>query len=666
MWNTKEYELLVTLLTLAILCSSASAQYWFQSGVKGGSASVNNHGASVNIQTIIPQNLNSGSLAFWVGETLSNGAFLQAGYVIQNSTGSYPLDCDMNGCYNYSMLSAGHAEWFYEYFPAGFNASFLGKLGLDNSAGANGTVHTYGFYASGTKWYFTMDGKTLGSIDLGTSTSGYNVPVAFGEIANTDTNSQFVTPVQLSNLSFYDGSRFSPVRKGYAYIGYGEGSAKTLKNTYGVEEIGNRINFFQIGSGLRITANDTQLWSLGYTLTINSQYANISNFTGYSAYSTQRISAPQYVELGNNTRARFAGWIGTGSGSYTGNSNITTVNMRSNITETAKWITQYYVGANTPYGSVNGSGWYDSGTTAHVSLESTTHQLTPTSRFSFVKWSDGNDSPSRSILVGKPYSLIARWNMQYLVNLSSNNKNSRPIGSGWYYANTTANITVNNTSFNENGKEYGFYEWNGSYSTLLQKPASSIYVNKSYSLTAEFFPIRNVTFNVVGENNKPLDNVILLINDRTYSQKGTLFTGVEYAATKAYYNGVNMTFQQLFSVESSNVTIRIPVYSVSVKTLDIFDVPFNTSVTVNFENGSVYSGYTGKNGTITFNSVPHGNLTAKINYFGFELSAGAVAGGAASFNLISTYDFMLAILIIAVIVIVALVSRHYFTGKRAA
>src|SRR5271157_580848 len=182
----KSYSLLAVSLvaSLLLLASPACAGYWFQSGARAGSDAAQNGGASVSIQTVVPQGADGSSMAFWVGENLPNGAFLQAGYVVENQSGNYPSECTASGCSGTEHLSAGNAEWFYEYFLPDENGSFMGRIGPDASAGANGTFNTYAFLASGNTWQFLFDGETVGSVDLGASSSGSDLPDALGEVAN--------------------------------------------------------------------------------------------------------------------------------------------------------------------------------------------------------------------------------------------------------------------------------------------------------------------------------------------------------------------------------------------------------------------------------------------------------------------------------------------------
>ncbi len=430
------------LLLLLLMAYPAGAQYWFQSGVRAASLSASqNGGASVQIQTITPQNVSSGSAAFWVGESLSNGAFLQVGYTIFNRTGNVPNDCTPTGCASRQQVVAGNAEWFYEYFPAGNDSSFFGSIGPDGSAGANGTFMNYSFYSQGDTWYFEVNGTVVGSANLGASTSGPYTPTALAEIANTSTASAYLRPVAFANLSAYRYGAFLPVQNAYGVVGYGTGSETSLRNPYGVKELDSRVNYFEVGSGLPLSTNGTQMWTLGYRLTVVSQYGKIASRASYMAYSTPTLYAPSVVGIGPGARAVFAGWTGSGRGSYTGASQSQQLLMSSNITETANWQVEYFVNASSQYGTTSGSGWYRNGSTATYAITNTSF-VRNGKLFRFSGWSNGNSNYTGMQRVTGPVSVTADW--QYRQVLAGTDAYGRGIEIGAAVINGSI---VNSTPF---------------------------------------------------------------------------------------------------------------------------------------------------------------------------------------------------------------------------
>ncbi len=415
------------LLVFLLAAYPAHAQYWFQSGATASSLSASgNSGASVQIETVLPQSITSGSVAFWVGEDLPNGAFLQIGYSIYNETGNVPSDCTQSGCSSSQFVKAGDAEWFFEYFPADRNNSFYGSVGPDGSAGPDGAFNTYSFYSQGNTWYFEVNGTVVGSANLGTSTSGPYTPSAMGEMANTSTNSAYMVPVIFANLSAYKDDEFLPAQSAYGTVSYGVGSETRLPNPYGVKEVDSRVNYFEVGSGLPTSNNNTQLWSLGYRLRIVSPYGGIASSNEYLAYASTSISAPGRVSIGPGAIAIFKGWTGKGAGSYTGTSPTEPLLMSSNITETASWEVEYFVNVSSQYGTASGTGWYQNGTTAAYGIINTTF-IKEGKTFRFSGWSNGNANYTGVQEVTAPINITADW--QYGVQLSGRDAygNSIPI-----------------------------------------------------------------------------------------------------------------------------------------------------------------------------------------------------------------------------------------------
>ncbi len=438
----REYRIAFNTLFAAILifyfaANIASAQYWFQTGVRGSDNASFNSGASVLIQTVKPQNISYGSFGYWIGENLNNGAFLQVGYIINNQSGYYPTNCTVSlGCTGNIYIQKGQPSWFWEYFPANYNGNkFYGMLGGNDTAGANGSFNDYSFIADGNTWNIYMNEVPIGSVNLGTSSSGANPPTAFSEYADGENNSVFMPTVRFRNLMFYKGGKFYLVPEGYAYTGYGKGSETSLSNNYGVNEIGNFVDYFETGSDVPSVPSLTPLWQIGYSIKVVSDYGNISRYSNYSAYATTGISAPEYVNISNGVREKFAGWKGIGDGSYTGYSRSASISMDSNITETASWTRQYYVNATTPYGSVNGSGWYDDGANAIVSLSKSYIQENSTFRTAFSEWSNGNSSAAFNFTVNRSIDLEAEFVLERQVGLMWEDAYGNPINVSYFYIN---------------------------------------------------------------------------------------------------------------------------------------------------------------------------------------------------------------------------------------
>lgn len=625
----------IALQAVVLLIGNANAAYWFQTGVRGGTNSNYNNGSSVSIETVAMGNLSMGTAAYWVGENLPNGAFLQAGYLIENQTGYYPSACNPGGCGGDELIHAGNAEWFYEYFPPGVQSSFYGGVGPDGSAGINGSFHTYGFYYAPGGWHFTFDGMPVGYASLGAAGSQGVFPVAFMEVANTSTNNEVLSPVKFLNFSVYKNGAYQPVAQGLSYIGYGAGSASSEPNPYGVQEVGSRSDYFQVGSGLVQPLNGTNMWSSSAYLSIVSEYGIGNSTSGYIRYSTVNFSAPDFAYVGPGIREKFAGWIGNGSGAYTGNDGSASVIIEGNITELATWHRQYLANATSEYSSVNGTGWYDNGTLGRFSIGGKYYYAGNGRREEFTGWSNGNSNLSFQALVIAPVNVQALWKAQYLVNGTADYGNVS--GGGWYDAGSVAELALGTEYVNVSPEErFAFYNWSGG------QQSSRVYltVNAPVSLHANFLPQYMAEFQGRDFAGGLLTGVQFYINNQSFGSSGFLYSGRSYTVTGAAYKGVSIPLDQGVSVDSAAiVNVKMPVYSIGAGARDMLGFSIPEEVNASFANGtSEY--FSAPSGSVSMADVPLGyaNLTVHVEYGISPQTARIRNGGVAELSFITYYD----------------------------
>ncbi len=651
----KGYEILAFMIAASLIINSAAAQYWFQFGATGDQAAYYNTGAGVTIKTAQQPGVSDGSMGFWAGENLANGAFIQTGYVIENQSGSYPSYCTISKCTGYEYLKKGDAEWFYEYFEPGSNSSgFLGALGPDASAGTNGTINRYSFYYSQGNWHFLFNGNEIGSVDLGTGSSGTNAPVAFGELANTSSNNEYIAPVEFTNLSFYNefGSEM-PLPKGYSYIGYGIGSDKSLQNPYSVSEVGQRVNYFQVGSGLNQSSNGYELWSLGYHLRTVSKYGTGNSNASYRAYATEVISEPEYVYINNGTRAKFTGWVGTGSGSYTGASNVAQVSMSSNITEYAGWQVQYLFTVNSSYGQTNGTGWYESGSTAYYAISNSTVYENSSARFAFEGWSNGNRNTSGTVSITAPYSVNTSFSKEYYVSAHAAYGNL--TGTGWYKDGAPAAISITGYIANKTvNSRSSFYAWDNGSAT----PYLSFIVHAPVNITAIFKSQYLVQLDAIDAYGNEVFPSNIYIDNSPVNTTTFLFSGTNYTVNGAYYKGTYIKLDQAISANSrKTIFISLPIYNINLTATDMFGMPANATVYLNFANGTSRYLQLGSSGRAAVSEVPYGYLNISATYSGLTEHASTDSGSNIKLTFVSIYD------IAAFAAIIVLAFLLYFASK---
>lgn len=160
-----------------------------------------------------------------------------------------------------------------------------------------------------------------------------------------------------------------------------------------------------------------------YLLTVQYDPASIeSNYNEthagwYDANANVQIGPPPpIINLSTVERLQFSGWAENATLNTTP-SIIVLINNPQTITLSYK--TQYYVAVQSQYGAVSGSGWYEKGSLATISVSSTGG--TWPFIYNFAGWtiepSTGNLNRSGSswnLLVTQPYVLQASWKADYV------------------------------------------------------------------------------------------------------------------------------------------------------------------------------------------------------------------------------------------------------------
>jgi hypothetical protein len=283
--------------------------YWFQVGAQGDASSSGHYGASVMIRTVYDQ-ANNDAHSYWVGGYLSNGAFIQVGYLTTVSTDGSPYCC----------------AWFYEYFEALNSSCCAPIIGPEFSAGPIGSWHSYKMDSNlNNTWSFYMDGKLLvlpgsGSgttPDLGTGNSGTHPPAALAEVADTSNDRDTLGPAEFGTLSYRATTQptdWRTVPTGLGLVTYGAPSKRDLPNPYGSVEITGVDNDFLAGSRVPQPVSNTMFWPAsrplgGVTFEFHDKVGNVffpdwislyqsgapSTRVYYTGYSQQLIDPAVWI-----------------------------------------------------------------------------------------------------------------------------------------------------------------------------------------------------------------------------------------------------------------------------------------------------------------------------------------------------------------------------------
>ncbi len=330
--------------------------YWFQVGVWGATNlgyadqfGIPITGASVDIRILSPQPVihSDGDLSYWVGIDTPNDAFIQVGYEVDQH------------------VNSGKTSWFWEYFLPGTAAEGTGGFrGKDGDViGPNGTWVTFSLTASGTVWSAFVNQERVGSIDLKASNSGTNGPYASAEVAKVRETDNVLGPVEFRNLQYRDtSSEWHTVNSGVSNCCYSAGS-DTFEGSYpyGVEGILGENNHWLAGSGLPTREDGAYIWPW-YHVSVFSPYGSVAG-TGYYVLGSSVRPEAADVNLSSDTRMSLDGWYVNGV-----LSKDLYFTATSDLNLTASYKQQFLITVTSGYGQTVGSGWYDKGSEATISV----------------------------------------------------------------------------------------------------------------------------------------------------------------------------------------------------------------------------------------------------------------------------------------------------------
>ncbi len=239
-----------------------------------------------------------------------------------------------------------------------------------------------------------------------------------------------------------------------------------------------------------------------YTLTVSANPSSLaSQVTGggsYSYGSTASFSVSQaIVQTAPDTQYVFQGW----TGGYTGSATSGSITMTSSSTVTAVYQPQYLLTLSAqPSGapSPQGSGWFNSGSTASISVPSQTVSQNPGSQLVFNGWMvDGSSNQGGSTLslqMNSPHVVVAQYTQQYYLTVQS--PQGVTSGQGWYNAGSNAQISVSTPSSPMFGVNWVFDGWQGSMQSSTQ--SATVVMNGPMTVTATWHQDYTVLYITVG------------------------------------------------------------------------------------------------------------------------------------------------------------------------
>ena len=297
-----------------------------QVGAWGDSDSVGNSGVQVQIETNSYNVTGHAENAFWVGDVLRDGSFIQFGYVLL-SPGYYCLTAHMTTggtpCSSIDdNVTFSDARWFWAYFPNIRDVTnWYYGFGPANSAGRNGASHLYSIVPSALgDWNFVLDGVTVYSSSFPSATS--ISPAHLVAEKASGPNLSRLGPVEFRSLAYLANSSVWHATSSLTPIlgcGYATKSSCTAAG-YGVESLG--ANDVLAGSDVSSPGPGELIWQRQSACSLNTKLTSAGSVgvAPLNVTFTDSVSSPQG---GFNTDWWF------GDGSHEGGNSSRTVTYRT-------------------------------------------------------------------------------------------------------------------------------------------------------------------------------------------------------------------------------------------------------------------------------------------------------------------------------------------------
>lgn len=155
---------------------------------------------------------------------------------------------------------------------------------------------------------------------------------------------------------------------------------------------------------------------------------------------------------------------------------------------TFDYVTQYYLDVVSSFGTAEGEGWYNSGTSATASLKAGEIEESPGIRHVFTSWggaASGSSLKSDPILMNKPNRAIANWKTQFELTVKSDPANiSGLTGSGWFDANTQASFSAPTIIPADKSSRLRFDHWSGAFQG--QSPTGTVLMDLPKVVEADY------------------------------------------------------------------------------------------------------------------------------------------------------------------------------------
>jgi hypothetical protein len=256
------------------------------------------------------------------------------------------------------------------------------------------------------------------------------------------------------------------------------------------------------------------------SLLTNANFGTVSPKSGWYGLGDSLTIEAFPPSSGEGERYVWAGWTGSGAGSYSGSSNPVSITLNGPVQETAIWRHEFRLSLFAINGETKpsaGEYWYESGSA--VDLEAISQTEESGERFTWGGWTGigaGSYSGSNmktSIVMNSQINQTASWIHQYFVNVSS--VLGVAGGTGWYNSGATVFATIDAQVVNQTSDVRNvFVGWSGD-AKGSGSTSDPIIVDSPKSITASWKKQYSVFFNQTGIPTS--SNPVVTVNSTTHN-----------------------------------------------------------------------------------------------------------------------------------------------------
>jgi hypothetical protein len=277
------------------------------------------------------------------------------------------------------------------------------------------------------------------------------LPLVSGQTGYTVTITIQGLPNNVNTTIFVDGtSRNVTLSGGQSRVFNFSGSAThyVVVQAYVPDSGRNGTRYFVKDTSWSFSTSNSHVftYTTQYQLRVQTPYSTGNGDGWYDSGSSAQVKLKENeADEGQDTRHVFLKWIGDASGTgLTSNSIL----MNGPKTAVAAWKTQFYLTIESDPSNVkniSGSGWYDEGTQANISV-APVFAATEDTRLRFDNWSGAyhGQSPAGTIIMDRPKSIKAHYLAQYLLAVqfdpASIQSSYDETHTGWYDANANVQL----------------------------------------------------------------------------------------------------------------------------------------------------------------------------------------------------------------------------------